>query len=380
MLYFRRFFLCACALLFPLLPTAFAFDDWQAIDPADLKMTSEPNAPGADAVILYREEMHSDLRGFESYYMRIKILTEKGKELWSHVEIPPYKKREWLFDYNHYYAFPSIMKVEDIKARTIHADGTVIPFDGQVVDKITGKDTEDETITRSFTFPQVEVGSIVEYKYSKRWDFRAHAPTWMVQHDLYQRKANFTYEPYDFGKMNGMSFARYVILNSHEEMLTNVFWVSFLPPEIPQPTKDPHYIRLSVQNLAALPREPFMPPAEQMKYRVRFFYTYGTDNAQQIDDYWEKELKYWKKDAEKFIGSVNHFDAFVRSIVALGDTPEQRAEKLYNEVQKMENFSYSKAASKDSEAQKKLPKSAEEVFAARGGYSSDLARLYVALL
>ena len=46
----------------------------------ELKMTADPKAPGADAVYLYREEANDDYNNFHSYYERIKILTEKGKD------------------------------------------------------------------------------------------------------------------------------------------------------------------------------------------------------------------------------------------------------------------------------------------------------------
>jgi len=47
----------------------------------ELKMTSEPKAPGAAAIYLYREETADDNLHYHSRYERIKVLTEKGKEL-----------------------------------------------------------------------------------------------------------------------------------------------------------------------------------------------------------------------------------------------------------------------------------------------------------
>ena len=75
-------------------------------------MTADPKAPGADAVYLDVEEIANDPMHYQSYYARIKVLTEKGKEL-ATVTIPYLKGNK---------------KVADIKGRTIHADGTVIPL------------------------------------------------------------------------------------------------------------------------------------------------------------------------------------------------------------------------------------------------------------
>ena len=53
----------------------------------ELKMTADPKAPGADAVYLNIEEIANDPMHYQSYYARIKVLTEKGKEL-ATVEVP----------------------------------------------------------------------------------------------------------------------------------------------------------------------------------------------------------------------------------------------------------------------------------------------------
>src|SRR5512146_789819 len=60
----------------------------------ELKMTSEPMAPGAPAILLYREVERDDVADkgrdyqvHEHSYKRIKILTEEGRK-YADVEIP----------------------------------------------------------------------------------------------------------------------------------------------------------------------------------------------------------------------------------------------------------------------------------------------------
>jgi hypothetical protein len=77
-----------------------------------------PQAPGAAAVYLNVEEIANDPIHYQSFYARIKVLQEKGKEL-ATVEIP--------YLHGNY-------KIVDIKARTIHSDGTVIPLVGKPED------------------------------------------------------------------------------------------------------------------------------------------------------------------------------------------------------------------------------------------------------
>src|ERR1035437_7537020 len=69
----------------------------------ELKMTADPKAPGAAAVYLNIEEIANDPLHYQSFYARIKVLTEKGKNL-ATVEVPYLRGN---------------FKISDIKARTI---------------------------------------------------------------------------------------------------------------------------------------------------------------------------------------------------------------------------------------------------------------------
>src|SRR3984957_10421191 len=89
-------------------------DDWLPIPPDDLKMRSEPLAPGAPAILLYRQVDRDDNGPLESNYARIKILTEEGRA-YADVEIPYDKATE---------------SVRGIQARTIHPDGSIVNFNG----------------------------------------------------------------------------------------------------------------------------------------------------------------------------------------------------------------------------------------------------------
>jgi hypothetical protein len=57
-----------------------ALAQWTTPTPEELSMTSQPEVPGAAAVYLYREETSDDDQHGFSTYIRIKVLTEKGKD------------------------------------------------------------------------------------------------------------------------------------------------------------------------------------------------------------------------------------------------------------------------------------------------------------
>lgn len=58
-------------------PSHLRSQSFQQPTPEELSMTTDPKAPGADAVYLYNEEIADNEEGFHAYYVRIKVLTEK---------------------------------------------------------------------------------------------------------------------------------------------------------------------------------------------------------------------------------------------------------------------------------------------------------------
>src|SRR4029078_5125343 len=90
-------------------------DNKPPITQEDLKATSEPLAPGATAIILYRQVDRDDsgTAGFENNFVRIKILKEEGRK-YADIEIPYYKE--------------SGGQIAHVSGRTIHSDGSVSEF------------------------------------------------------------------------------------------------------------------------------------------------------------------------------------------------------------------------------------------------------------
>lgn len=115
---FRLFVSCVAAIaVLPIAalcaPALAASDGFQPVNPDELRMTSEPLAPGAPAIILYRQVDRDDSNLYtahEDNYYRVKILTEEGRK-YANVEIPFLKV---------------IDEVVHIRARTIKPDGSIV--------------------------------------------------------------------------------------------------------------------------------------------------------------------------------------------------------------------------------------------------------------
>jgi hypothetical protein len=99
-------------------PAAFA-EQWTQPTAEELSMTSQAGAPNASAVILFHEEIADDNLRMHSEYVRIKVLSEAGKSQ-ADVEIP---------------FIGRVYTITDAAGRTIHSDGTVIPFTGKPYEK-----------------------------------------------------------------------------------------------------------------------------------------------------------------------------------------------------------------------------------------------------
>jgi hypothetical protein len=342
--------------------------DWPPIAPEDLSMTSIKEQPGAPAVVLQREETDDDMNNAHSVYERIKILTDAGREF-ANVEIP--YGRRWF-------------SIAGISGRTVHPDGSNVPFEGKPFDKTVLKRSGIRINVKSFTLPDVQVGSIIDYRYSLRYeDHRLLPPEWEVQTELFQRKAYFKFIPFqNHGSM-------YVQLD-HGQISNGVAWTPFLgnrpQPQLHQrPTASfasvhdvSFWVDLNMNDVPALVEEPFMPPAQMMKLRVYFYYQQNMN----ADDYWKAESKFWNKDVEGFVGRKRGVDEALTKVISPADTPEQKVRKIYAFVSSLENQSYipERTEQEQKVLELKSNKGAEDVLQHRSGTHDDLNQLFVSLV
>jgi hypothetical protein len=293
---------------------AYAFDDWQPINPDELKMTADAAHPG-DAIILYHEETADDMTRHRYVYKRLKVLTEKGKDRAS-VEIP----------YDAKY-----VGVTDIRARAIAPDGTITPFTGKAFDSTIVKAQGIKYVAKTFTLPNVQVGSIIEWKYTEYWDDWVFAPHWVLQDDLLTKHAKFAFIP--------MFKQNHYVEDSRGQILDRVYYTLIgLPQSTAIKTTANNRMELELNDIPAFEEEDFAPPADVLKMRVNFYY--GTDKMGKPQEFWKNEGKYWSKEVDKFAGHSGAVAAAVSHTVSPTDTADQKARKIYAYVQKIENLTF----------------------------------------
>jgi hypothetical protein len=327
---------------------------FQAPTPEELKMTSDPQAPGAAAVYLYREETTDDSLHFHSYYERIKVLTEKGKEQ-ATIRIP----------YEH-----GQFKVTNIEGRTIHADGTIVPLTVKPTDLVDVRTGAYQVNTMVFTLPSAEVGSILEYRLQLRYDdSMVSEPTWQIQQPLFVHKAHYMFNP-------EMSAGRYIIDASGNSLNWLMFATAGIPEDKVVRTMQGRYT-VDLTDIPPTPTEDWMPPLNTINQRVEFYYTFARSGT----DFWDSEEKHWVKETDRFTNADSELKKAAAEIAGSATTDEQKARALYAAVMKLDNtdFSRKKSSAELKAADLKAIKNVDDVWKQRSGSSDDIALLYVAM-
>jgi hypothetical protein len=361
------------------LPLAGVAQKFQAPTKEELQMTSDPKAPGASAVFLYREEITDNRNHYVSSYARIKVLTELGKE-WATVEVP----------YIHGYMAEPI-----IEGRTIHSDGTVIPLTGKASDLLVFKSYKNHVKAAVFNLPSVEVGSILEYKWtipltggkvtaaddSEQGYYSSaladNTPEWEVQREIFVHKEHFYFNPFSDleSGLGGHDQFDYFV---NGERANYLLYTQRLPGKAQVSMSPQGDYTLDVQDVPTFPREANTPPVDAFHYHVRFFYTpYIDPNV-----YWENEIKRWSKRLNDFAYQSSAIKNAARQITAGADTAEAKARKLYDAVQALDNTDFTRAKTEAERKQlhlKKNLKEAPDVWSEKSGSGNDIAALYLAL-
>lgn len=387
-----------------------AFAQFSAVPKEELSMTSDPKAPGAAAVYLDREETEDDPHAFRTVYARIKVLTESGKSAAVvRIDFPT------TFVYNavgnNYgssggfstvvggfsgtLSLPSMaqngedqpwdtdtyvgkVEIGALEGRVTHADGTVVPLAGKTSEllKVTKGPRGSETM---FTMPDVEVGSVIEYRYQVRYDRYLTAPGWDLQKQYFIHKEHFVFHPsrqFLPQDVTGEGVGDSQLKDSHENVLTDIRFRPVLPAGKIL-TKDAmgNYV-LDLSDIPPIPQEPFAPPLNSEAYRVDFFYTYTPD----VKDYWQKQMAFWTKAVNQYTSSTQALQNAVKELVSPSDPPIEKARKLYEAVQKIENLDSTPDGAPLTGSEYIPRGKVDSVLLNKKGSSNQIAFLYLALV
>jgi hypothetical protein len=317
--------------------SAWAGAKWTQPTPDELKMTSDPAAPGAAAVYLNLEETTDDQKQERTYYARIKILTDDGKQ-YGDVKMPYWAKQEWI---------------RGVEGRTIHSDGSIVPFSGKPWEKELVKAGGLRYMEKGFSMPDVQVGSILEFRYTTGYsDWQP--PQWYLQQPIFVHEVHYHFMPGGGGL---------------------VLATRYLPPNAQVDEKKGWDLR--VANVPAQIDEDDSPPLHSQGYRVLFYYMSRVVTS--ADQYWAEEGAYWSAAVDLF-AAPDKLKAIVAQIVTPADSEEQKLRKIYAAVMKLENTDFTREHTQaENKAEKVKVTSAADVWQQQRGNRAEITLLFIGM-
>jgi hypothetical protein len=198
--------------------------------------------------------------------------------------------------------------------------------------------------------------------------FERAEPGWDLQFPYFIHKEHFSYHPY----------STFPWRDSNGDYLDRVMVSSRLPlgNTLDHDQKKDVY-SVDLTNVSPLPDEDWMPPLNTLKYRVEFYLTASKTTNQ----FWAEAQKYWAKSLEETIRTTGGLKKIAADLVAPGDTDLQKAEKIYDAIEKLDNTRFTREKSHEERKKEKLKdiRTLEDVWKQRSGSDDDIALLYVAL-
>jgi hypothetical protein len=321
--------------------------EWRTVTPDELAMTSEPNAPGAPAVILYMEVERNEDDRREYRYQQIKILTEDGRRA-ADLQITFDKDRE---------------SVSDIEARTIRKDGTIVPYTGEIFEKPLAKSTDQKVLAKTLALTDATVGSIVEYRYARRAKSGLYNTRWLLANSLFTREAHYAYK--------SAAAMRYGTPRG-------------LPPGTPPLVVDKktRHIRLQTKNVPAFVEEEYAPPEAELQYRLDFIHAWDWDRpATDPEKFWKRYVEEQREVNWPFHRISSSLRPVVKELAPESDPPELRLRKLYERCAALRNKSYEPERSDDevARADEYVPSTVREVWKLQYGWGRQIDLLFMAM-
>jgi len=315
---------------------ASAWAQFQEPTKEELQMTADAKAPEANAVYLTLADDQDNTKHSRTYYERMKILTEKGKE-----------KATLRFTHDPATKF-------EVEGRTIHKDGTIIPFTDKPSDLVEYKIKNDQLNTLVFTLPSAEVGSILEYRVKFEYDGNPPYPDWFIQQSMFVHHAHYSFKS---GALGATYLSR---IGDGSKVLERKGLYT-----------------LDLVDVAPLPDEDWMPPLNTFKWWVSFFRT----DFRTTQEYWDAAEKVWAEFIRNFTNPTGTLKKAVGEIVAPGDSDTVKAQKIYAAVMKLENTDFTREKTKRERKKEKVKDihNAQDVWRDQSGTGDEIALLYVAL-
>lgn len=342
------YFVAALGVVLLLAGSAIAGDDWKPISFGELAMKAPVVEKDADAEALFWEVSADDSNPMQlalTNYVRIKIFTERGRELLSKIDIPA--------------EFGS--QIKDVAARVIAADGSITNVRKEdIIERTIVKYGNARLKAKSFPVPGIAPGVIVEFRYREVYPYAGANMTLVLQREIPVQTMTFRIRPY-----NGSSVLHILTFN--------------VPDNENFVNEGSDYRRLTVSKVPALHTEPYMPPPNQVRPSVMLYY--ANEGGLQVDEYWKRnsiELFQLTKDLLKPNDTLKQ-TAF--EVIGGATSQEEQLVRLYDFCQtKIKNLSTDAAMTEEEKNKAKINYSPADTLKRQTGWGPDIDVLFAALV
>lgn len=307
---------------------------WKPIDQVKAPVVEKD----ADAEVIFWEvlvDIGSSRVSF-SHYIRIKIFTERGRDLQSKVDLMYVGKD----------------KIEDIAGRTIKADGTIIELKKDAIfDRTIIKASKFQIKAKTFAMPAVEPQAIIEYR-------------WREIHD------NEFFLRLQFQRDIPIQFVKYS-LKAPFELFSRIVTKTFNGENMRFVQENEKLYSRSMTNVPGLHEEPYMPPKDQVRtWMLIYFrpYVFNSEiNKLMYDDFKSgtKLTDELRKTAATLVGNV--------------PTAEQKIKLIFEFCRSKIKRTDSEALNDLDRAKYKTNKTAADTLKNEWGTGSDINLLFAAL-
>ena len=331
-------------------PGAAGAADFPSITEAEKALQGVPGQPGAPGVVIFRKaELHfrdypKDANSRLDVSVRLKVLTEEGKNL-GEVELPHSRQ----------------LRLDNFEGRIVRPNGSeqALTKDAIFVEK--RSQSRKAFVTRA-AFPNVEVGAIIDYKYTFYWDSFYYLEPWYF-HDTLPVL---------------LSEVLYVVPPSLGVQVWGRETSSIKMQTEKQQRRQISHLRVWMENLPGLPDEPSSFPHEDLSSRFLVIPTqlyFSGGNVPLLESWKEVSRLFWEETYKGFLAGDKQTAVMAKSLVAkAGANRRDQIRALYefvrDEVRTLEDESIW--------VSDKLK--ADEVLAKREGSGAEKSLLLYAML
>ncbi len=254
--------------------------DWKPILPEYLALKEGKIDPKADAEAIFWEAWVEDTMqgGYSVHkvenYIRVKLFNTRAVEKWGDVEVPFFPEQN--------------MSIADFRGRVIKADGTIVEVKGgQVKESVKSKTKGSNYRVKSFAFPGLEPGVIIEYQFTEVFSERLMRYVRLpMQLDVPAWEINYHVKP-----ISPMFLTQGETMQAYPFNCQPTAWEPVKAIGLRQ-----GFVRTGVKNMKAFVEEPDMPAEDDVKAWMLIYYTTNTK---------DKPADFWKNMGRKLRSTYN---------------------------------------------------------------------------